>query len=109
MIFALPKATVAVATAIRVSINQTTGVASFAAGSCTTLADALADIAARLTLSTDTFGEFTLFQVAGTGDFYIFVSDGIAGIGPNDVLTQLTNISSIGSINLTGGDLTILS
>ena len=97
------------ATANRASINQTTGVATFAAGSGTDMADALADIARRLTASGDAEGEFALFRVNNTGTFHVFASDGVAGVGPNDLLVQLTGITSIGSINLTGGDLTILS
>ena len=96
------------ATATRASINQTTGVASFAAGSGTTMEDALNDIANRFTLKGDALGEFALFQADGTGAFHVFVSDGVAGIGRNDVVVQLTNINSIGSINITSGDLTIL-
>ena len=97
------------ATASRASIDQTTGVASFADGSGTTLGDALNDIAIRFTLSGDAVGEFALFQVGGTGAFHVFVSDGVAGVGRNDVVVQLTNIDSIGAIALTGGDLTILT
>ena len=96
------------ATASRASINQTTGIATFAAGSGTTLDDGLHDIANRFTAAGDSLGEFALFQAGGTGAFHVFVSDGVAGIGRNDVVVQLTNINSIGSINITSGDLTIL-
>jgi Ca2+-binding RTX toxin-like protein len=99
----------AAATATQADINQTTGVAIFAAGSGTTLADALADIATSMTAGGDTVGEFALFRVNGTGNFYQFISDGVAGVGANDVLVQLTGVTSVGSIDLTGGDLTILT
>ena len=99
----------AVATATSASINQSTGIATFAAGSGATMADALSDIATRMTSATNSLGEFAVFRVGNTGAFHVFVSDGVAGVGPNDVLVQLTNITSIGSINLTGGDLTILA
>ncbi len=96
-------------TANEAAINQTTGIASFAAGSGTTLADALNDIATRFTSSIDGAGEFALFRVNGTGAFHVFVSDGVAGVGANDVVVQLASITAVGTINLTGGDLTILS
>ena len=99
----------AAATATSASISQTTGIATFAAGSGTTLADALHDIATRWTAATDSLGEFALFKVNGTGAYHIFVSDGVAGVTANDVLVQLTNVTTIGSINLGGGDLTILT
>ena len=97
------------ATADRASISQTTGIASFAAGSGTTLADAIHDIATRWTLSTDSLGEYALFRVNNTGAFHIFVSDGVAGVTANDVLVQLTNVTSISTVSLNGGDLTILT
>ena len=99
----------AAATSIPASISLSTSVATFAAGSGNNLPDALNDIANRMTLSTDSIGEFALFQVGGTGAFHIFVSDGVAGVTANDVVVQLTGITTIGSIDLTGGDLTILS
>ncbi len=75
----------------------------------TTLADALSDIANRFTSAVNLAGDFALFQVNGTGALHIFVSDGVAGVGANDVVVQLASITSVGAINLTGGDLTILS
>jgi Ca2+-binding RTX toxin-like protein len=59
----------AAATATEASISAATGVASFAAGSGITLADALLDIATRMTTGTDANGEFALFRVNGAGDF----------------------------------------
>ncbi len=101
--------TASAAAANEAAINQTTGIASFAAGSGTTLTDALNDIANRFTAAGDGTGEFALFRVNGTGTFHVFVSDGVAGVGANDVLVQLASITSVGAIDLTGGDLTILS
>ena len=95
------------ATASQASINQTTGIATFANGSGTTLADALNDIAARFTAATDTAGEFAFFKVNGSGDYYQFISDGTVGAGVNDDLIQLVGVTSIGTIDLTGGNLTI--
>jgi Ca2+-binding RTX toxin-like protein len=96
------------ATATQAAINQTTGIASFAAGSGTTLADALADITTRFTAATNSAGEFAFFKIAATGNFYFFVSDGTAGVTANDYLAY-TNLSTIGTLNLTAGDLTILT
>ena len=97
----------AAATSSQASISQTTGVASFDVTSGTTLADALSDIAVRFTAATDTAGEFALFKVNGTGDFYLLISDGAAGVTTNDVVVQLVGVIDISSINLTGGNITI--
>lgn len=97
------------ATATQASVSATTGVATFAAGSGTTLADALGDVAARFTAAADAAGEFALFQIGGVGDYYTFISDGAAGVGANDIVVRLFNVTTIGTINLTGGDLTILT
>lgn len=98
------------ATATQASINATTGVATFAAGSGTTLADALADIAARIDAvgGTDP-GEFALFHVNGADNFHLYISDTNNGVGGNDVVIQLAGVISIGSIDLTSGDLAILT
>jgi hypothetical protein len=99
----------AAATVTEASINSATGVASFVGGSGTTLADALADITARFTAATDAAGEFALFQVGGVGNHYLVISDGVAGLGTTDVVVQLTNVTIVGSIDLTSGLLTITS
>ena len=91
------------------SINASTGVATFAALSGTTMADALADIATSINQGTTTAGEFAFFKVNNTGNFHLFISDGEAGVGANDVLVQLTGVTTINTINLTDGDLTILT
>jgi Ca2+-binding RTX toxin-like protein/endo-alpha-1,4-polygalactosaminidase (GH114 family) len=97
------------ATSTQAAIDQTTGVASFATGSATTLADALADIAESFTAASDAAGEFALFRVNNRGDHYMLVSDGVAGLGANDVLIRLGTVANIGTIDLSGGDLTILT
>lgn len=97
-----------VAISSQASINMTTGLATFASGSGTTLSDALLDIASRMTAASDARGEFALFQVNNTGDYYAFVSDGTRGIGSNDVLIQLVGVTSYSGIDLTGGNLTII-
>jgi Ca2+-binding RTX toxin-like protein len=97
------------ATAAQASINASTGVATFAAGSGTTFADALADIATSMTTGTNAAGEFALFRVNNTGNFFQFISDGVAGVGVNDVVVQLTAITTVNSISLAAGDLNILT
>ncbi|MEQ1890645.1 MAG: hypothetical protein ABL951_15950, partial [Alphaproteobacteria bacterium] len=99
----------ATATATQASINMSTGVATFAGGQGTTLADALADITARFTAATDSAGEFALFRVNNTGNFHLLISDGTGGVTASDVITQLSGVTTIGVIDLTSGDLTILS
>jgi Ca2+-binding RTX toxin-like protein len=99
----------AVATATEASINAGTGVASFASGSGTTLADALADITARMTAATTTAGEFAFFQINNTGTEYLFISDSLAGLGTGDIVVSLTGVTSVNSIDLAGGDITILT
>ena len=97
----------ATASATQASINSTTGVATFAAGTGTTVADAVAKINARFTTAVDASGEFAFFKVNNTGDFYLFVSDGTTAA--NDVVVQLLGVTSIAGINLTpGGDLLII-
>ncbi len=98
----------AAATAAQASISATTGVATFAAGSGTTLSDALSDIAARFQANPPSSADFALFQVNGTGNFHILISDAVNGIGATDVVAELIGVTSISSISLSGGDLTIL-
>lgn len=99
----------ATATASQASINMTTGIASFASGSGTTLSDALFAIASRMTAATNTSGEFALFKVNNTGDYYAFISDGTSGVGANDVVIQFVGVTSIANIDLTGGNLTFIA
>ena len=100
----------ALATATQASINATTGVATFALGEGTTLADALADIAARIDSAGGSDpGEFAFFQVNGTGNFYLYISDTNAGVGTGDVVVELQGITSITSIDLSGSDLSIVA
>ena len=98
----------AAATVTQAQINAATGVASFAVGSGNNIADAMNDITARMAAAGTAAGEFALFRIAGAGDFYLFVSDAASGVTANDVLIKLDGETSIGSINLTGGDLTLL-
>jgi endo-alpha-1,4-polygalactosaminidase (GH114 family) len=97
------------ATTTQASINANTGVATFLAGSGTTLADALLDIATSMTTGTNTAGEFAFFELNKTGDNYMFISDGVAGIGANDVLVRMTAVTVINTISIDAGDVTILT
>jgi Ca2+-binding RTX toxin-like protein len=99
----------ATATSTQALINQTTGIATFASSSGTTLADALADIVARFTAGTDAAGEFAFFKVNATGNYYLFISDGTAGLGISDVLVQLTGITAITTTSLSSGNLGIVA
>ncbi|QKM61977.1 hypothetical protein DCO16_02105 [Polynucleobacter antarcticus] len=95
------------ATATQALINTSTGVATFASLSGATLADALSDITTRFTAATDTAGEFAFFKVNSTGNYFLFISDGVAGVGGNDVLIKLTGVTAITTIALNSGNLTI--
>jgi Ca2+-binding RTX toxin-like protein len=97
------------ATANQASIDPTTGVATFANGSASNLAGAIANIVASLTASGDQPGAFALFKVRNAGSFYLYVSDGLTGHSANDLLVQLSGISTVTSINLESGDLTIVA
>jgi uncharacterized delta-60 repeat protein len=97
------------ATTNEASINQITGVATFAAKSGATLSDALLDIATRFTAAGDEAGKFAFFKINAKGDYYLFVSDSNAGVTANDVVVQLVGVQKISSIDLTGGNLTVLS
>ncbi|MCA0433945.1 MAG: FG-GAP-like repeat-containing protein [Proteobacteria bacterium] len=99
----------AAATATQASINQTTGIATFKAGSGTTMTDCVNDIAARINVGGTKSGEFAFFKIANTGSYYIFISDGVNGASVNDVVVQLPNVTQIRTLNLSGGDLTILT
>jgi len=99
----------ATATSTQAAINMTSANATFASGSGTTLTDALGDISAKFTAATNSQGEFALFQVNRTGDYYVFISDGTAGVTANDVVIDLVGITTISQIDLTGGNLTIMS
>ena len=96
------------ATSTEASINLSIGIASFAAGSGTTISDALNDIASNFTKATDTAGEFAFFKINNSGNYFLFISDGVKGVGANDIVVQLTGISDISSIDLAGGNLTLL-
>ena len=65
-------------------------------------------MSASFTAGGNAAGEFSLFKVNAAGDAYMLISDGVAGIGANDVLIRLSGITSVGAISLSDGDLAIL-
>ena len=71
--------------------------------------DALGDIATRFTAATNSAGEFAFFRVNGAGNHHLFISDGVAGVTANDVVVQLVGVTAIGGIDISGGNLTIIS
>jgi len=81
------------------------GIATFAAAD-TTFAQQLTAVEAGIQTGTATAGQAAIFQSGS--DSYLFVSDGVDGIGANDVLIKLTGVTGLtaGTINATG-DLTI--
>jgi len=97
------------ATSTNASIDSVTGIATFASGSGLNINDALKDIATRFTGSQNANGEFAFFKINETGDYFMFVSDGKAGVSANDVVIQLVGVTSISNIDLSGGNLTILA
>jgi uncharacterized protein (TIGR01370 family) len=97
------------ATSMTASIDALTGVAIFATGSGTTFKDATLDIAKALHVGGDVKGEFALFQINGGGDYYVYVSDGKNGFSANDVVVKLEGITTIGTISVADGDITLLS
>jgi Ca2+-binding RTX toxin-like protein len=103
-----PGGSAQLATSNQALISSSTGVATFAANSGTAMADALADIAARFTAAGDSAGEFAFFQVNREGNYYMLISDGIAGVTANDVVIQLVGVTSISQIDLNQGNLTIV-
>jgi len=95
------------ATATQASINQVTGMATFAAGSGQSVLDAITDIALRFTAAGNAAGEFALFKTPTFTGTYLFISDGQAGVTAGDVVVGLCGVSQVKSIDLTNGDLTI--
>ena len=62
-----------------------------------------------MTAATTSAGEFAFFRINNTGVDYLFISDGVNGLGTGDIVVSLTGITSVNSIDLTSGDITILT
>ena len=62
-----------------------------------------------MTAATAVAGETAIFDDVGTaGNSYIFISDGVAGVGANDILISIVGDLE-GAITLTGGDITAIA
>jgi hypothetical protein len=78
------------------------------AGLVTAGAANLAAFVTELGNSTTTTAGSTLLYSDGT-DSYLFISDGTAGLGANDVLIKLTGINATTGATFTAGDITALT
>lgn len=83
-----------------------TGFATFN-GADDTLAERIVAVEAAMTAATVVARETAVFALGA--DSYIFVSDGTAGVGANDVLIKLTGIVAATGITLTTGDITAVA
>jgi len=72
-----------------------------------TLADAISDVAGRMSADMDSHGEFALFKVANKGNYYLFISDGVAGVTAGDIVVHLIGVKAITTVNLLDGNLAI--
>jgi Ca2+-binding RTX toxin-like protein len=85
-----------------------TGLVTFNAAD-TTIAQQIAAVEAGMTAATAVAGETAVFAVAGTpADSFIFISDGVAGVGENDVLIRIVG-DAAGALTITGGDITAMA
>jgi len=83
------------------------GLVTFNAATAATLEARLAATEAAMTAGTAAAGETAVFVVST--DSYVFVSDGVAGLGANDQLIKLTGIVAATGITLTAGNITAIS
>jgi hypothetical protein len=75
----------------------------------TTIAQQIAAVEAGMTAATAVAGETAVFAVAGVAaDSFIFISDGVAGVGENDVLIRIVG-DAAGALTITGGDITAMA
>ncbi len=83
-----------------------TGFATFNAAD-DTLAERIVAVEAAMTAATAVARETAVFAFGANS--YVFVSDGTAGVGANDVLIKLTGIVAATGITLTSGDITAIA
>ena len=95
--------------AVTSSSKEPIGVATFALDSGKTMVDSLADVAASLAAADDSSGNFAFFKVIGTGDYHLFISDGVSGVSVNDVIVSLVGVKAFNVSDLAEGNLTIVS
>lgn len=74
------------------------------AGATGTGESGLSDFVSKASLST-TANSFAAWNDSGTRHF-LFISDGVSGLGANDVLIELAGLSANGNITLSSGDIT---
>jgi hypothetical protein len=82
-----------------------TGLTVNPAGLVTAGAATLADFVTALGNSTTTTSGSAMLFASGA-DSYLFVSDGIAGIGADDLLVKITGIAATIGLTFAGGDIT---
>jgi hypothetical protein len=87
-------------------VVSATGKVTFHADTADTLVAKLAATEAAMTAATTTAGEAALFTAASSN--YLFVSDGVAGLGANDQLILLTGVTAVTGITLTNGNITAI-
>jgi uncharacterized protein (TIGR01370 family) len=101
-------ATALAAASDRATINAK-GLANFAAGSGTTFTDAINDIANAMSSDGNIAGEFAFYKIKNTGDYFLYVSDGKSGFSSMDVIIKLEGVAAINTLQISNGDLIILS
>ncbi|CDM22486.1 S-layer protein RsaA [Castellaniella defragrans 65Phen] len=85
-----------------------TGTASINANGLATFAGTDTTLAAQLTaVGADAAGTSVVW--ANGGNSYLFITDGNAGIGANDVLIQLTGVNAAAGLTFAGGDITAIA
>jgi len=95
------------ATALTADLGTGTGL-TVVAGLVTAGAANLAAFVAELGNSTTTTAGSTLLYVSGA-DSYLFISDGTAGLGNDDVLIRITGIAAAAGATFTAGDITAIA
>lgn len=88
-------------------VVSATGLVTFHADTAATVAARLAATEAAMTAATAAAGETAVFVVST--DSYVFVSDGVAGLGANDQLIKLTGIAAATGITLAAGNITAVA
>lgn len=85
------------------SIDQITGIASFTTGNeASDVRSAATQITARfdnsrplINTNLNTAGDYAFFKIKGNENFFLFVSDGVRGLGTNDLVIELAGITTI--------------
>ena len=83
-----------------------TGLATFNAAD-STLAQQIAAVEKAMTTDTAVAGEAAVWAVGS--DSYIFISDGVAGVGANDILIKVTGVAATTGLTLLSGDISAIA